>query len=327
MNISTKYMGLELKNPIIVASSGLTNNIDNILEFEKAGAAAVVLKSLFEEQIILSYQKKIDDLKLENRYPEAEEYLSRHTMEHDVEDYLILIRNAKKAVSIPVIASLNCVSSSEWTSFAKEIESAGADGLELNIFILPTDPNLMSMQIEEMYLDIINNVVKKTTIPVSIKISTYFSGLSRTLLRFSFTGIKGIVLFNRFYSPDIDIDNLKTRTTNLYSSPVDIYVPLRWIAVISDRIYCDLAASTGIHDGQGLVKVLLAGAKAAQICSVLYQRGASVIPEMIEFLESYMKRMKFTQMIEMIGKMSIRNVENPAAYERVQFMKHFAGIE
>ena len=320
-------MGFELKNPIIAGSSGLTNSVENIIELEKNGAAAVVLKSLFEEQIIFNYQKKLSELKLESTYPEAEEYINHHTMIQDVENYLELIRGSKKVVSIPVIASLNCVSSSEWTVFAKDVELAGADGIELNIFLLPTDTNLMCGQVEEMYLDIVNDVMGKISIPVSIKGSSYFSGMARSMLRFSFSGIKGIVLFNRFYSTDIDIENLKTIPANIYSSPNEIYHPLRWIALLSDRIYCDIAASTGIHDGQGLVKVLLAGAKAGQVCSALYQQGFPVIGKMLNFLEEYMKRKGFNSLDEMIGKMSIRNVENPAAYERVQFMKHYSGIE
>lgn len=327
MKTETKYMGFQLRNPIIAGSSGLTNSVENIIEFEKNGAAAVVLKSLFEEQISLHYHEKHSELNLESPYPEVEEYINSHTKAKDVETYLDLIRNAKKAVSIPVIASLNCVSTSEWTFFAKEIELAGADGIELNIFILPTDTNLMCGQVEEMYLDIVKEIMGKVSIPVSIKVSNYFSGMARSMLRFSFSGIQGIVLFNRFFSTDIDIENLKTVPANLYSLPNEIYHPLRWIALLSDRIYCDIAASTGIHSGEGLVKVLLAGAKAGQVCTAVYQQGFPVIGKMLAFLEEYMKRKGFNTVEEMIGKMSIRNVENPAAYERVQFMKQFSGIE
>jgi dihydroorotate dehydrogenase (fumarate) len=327
MNTSTRYMGFDLKNPIIAGSSGLTNSVANIIQLEKNGAAAVVLKSLFEEQIINNYHEKLSELKLESTYPEAEEYINTHTTARDVENYLELVKGAKKSVSIPVIASLNCVSSSQWTKFAREIELAGADGIELNVFLLPTDTKMICGQVEEMYLDIINDVMKKISIPVSVKVSSYFSGMARSMLRFSFSGIKGIVLFNRFYSTDIDIENLRTIPASIYSTPEDLYHPLRWIALLSDRIYCDISASSGIHDGQGLVKVLLAGAKSAQICSALYQQGFGVIGKMLAFLEDYMTRKGFGSLDEMIGKMSIRNVENPASYERVQFMKHFSGIE
>lgn len=327
MDITTRYMGFQLKNPVIAGSSGLTNNVENIIELEKHGAAAIVLKSLFEEQIIYDYHSKLTELKMNSPYPEAEEFISKHTTERDLENYLDLIRGAKKSVSVPVIASLNCVSLSEWTVFAREVELAGADGIELNLFIMPSDTSLTSAQIEEIYVEIINDIIKKISIPLSLKVSGHFSGMARTMLRFSFSGIKNIVFFNRFFSPDIDIEELKTVPGGVFSSPADLYHPLRWIALLSDRIYCDIVASTGVHDGQALVKVLLAGARASQVCSALYQEGYPVIKKMLTFLEDYMQRKGFNSLDEIIGKMSIRNSENPASYERVQFMQHFSGIE
>jgi dihydroorotate dehydrogenase (fumarate) len=327
MDISTRYMGFELRNPIIVASSGLTATAEGVADCEKHGAAAVVLKSLFEEQILFNYEARLNEVKLETSYPEAEEYINLHTRSQAVEEYVGLIRSCKKTVNIPVVASINCISASEWTGFAKEIQLAGADALELNLSILPSDTTKTCGQIEETYIDILNEVVKNLTIPVSIKISSYFSGLAKTALRFSFTGIRGMVLFNRFYTPDIDIEEFKIIPGSIYSSPSELTVPLRWIAILSERIYCDLAASTGVHDGTGLVKVLLAGAKAAQVCSVLYDKGLGQIAPMLRYLEDYLKRHRFGSVQEIIGKMSMRQTENPAAYERVQFMKHYSEIE
>jgi len=326
-DISTKYMGLKLKNPIIAGSSGLTSNISDMLALEKSGAAAVVLKSLFEEEIIHNYKNKLQEVKLNVHYPEAQEYIGHHMKQMAVDEYLELIIRSKKALSIPVIASINCVTSYEWPSFAHDIELAGADALELNIFFLPSDPQRMGAHIEEIYLDVMHEVLKKISIPVSVKVSPYFSGLSNSLLRFSFTGIKGMVLFNRFYSPDIDVETMKVTTGPVYSSPDEIYLPLRWIAMLSDRIYCDLAASSGIHDGKSLVKVLLAGAKAAEIASVLYQKGIGEISNMLKYLEDYLARHKYSSVEEIIGKMSMRHIDNPADFERVQFIKHFSGIE
>jgi dihydroorotate dehydrogenase (fumarate) len=215
----------------------------------------------------------------------------------------------------------------EWPAFAHEIELAGADALELNIFFLPTDPQRMSALIEETYLEIMHEVMKKVSIPVCVKISPYFSGLSNSLLRFSFTGIKGMILFNRFFSPDIDIEEMKVITGPIFSNPDEIYLSLRWIAMLSDRIYCDIAASSGIHDGKGLVKMLLAGAKAAEIASVFYTKGPTEIGGMLKFLEEYLQRHNFTSVSQIIGKMSIRQVDNPADFERVQFIKYYSGIE
>ena len=207
------------------------------------------------------------------------------------------------------------------------MEAAGADGLELNIFILPSDPKRDAAQNEAVYFEIIEKVKKEVTIPVAIKISSYFSGLANFTLKLSWTGINGMVLFNRFFSPDIDIDNFKVTATNVFSSPEELAMSLRWVAMLSSRLHCDIAASTGIHDGKAVIKQLLAGAKAVQIASVLYKKDFSVIGNMLKDLESWMDKHGFENLDPVIGKMSIKEVENPAAFERVQFMKHFSGIE
>ena len=320
-------MGLKLKNPIIVGSSGLTNSVENIIEIAKQGAGAVVLKSLFEEQIKHSASSTIMQNEFGNAYPEAEDYIRNYTREKDVAGYLELIKESKKAVDIPIIASVNCITDSEWIKFAKQIEDAGADALELNVFVMPSDPNRDAAQNEAVYFDIIQKVLEVVKIPVALKISHYFSSLAKTITKLSWTGVKGIVLFNRFFSPDIDIENLEIKTTNVFSSPSDIAISLRWIAMMSSHVSCDLAASTGVHDGKALIKQLLAGAKAVQIASVLYKKGFKEIGLMIENLENWMDRKNYTRLDQFIGKMSIAEAENPAAYERVQFMKHFSGIE
>lgn len=327
-DLSTNYMGLSLKNPIIVGSSGLTNSVEKIVELEKAGAGAVVLKSLFEEQIIFATHKTVSQSEADGYiYPEAEDYISNYTQENEVSEYLTLIREAKSTVNIPIIASINCVSSSEWMSFGKKIEEAGADGLELNIFILPSDPRRSSDDNEQVYFDIAMNMVKELSIPVAIKLSYYFSGLAKTMLKLSWTGIKAIVLFNRFFSPDIDIDNFEVTATNVFSTPDELPTSLRWVAMLSDRLHCDISASTGVHSGEAAVKQLLAGAKAVQVASAVYKNGNDVIGEMVDFLDKWMDKHQFQGVSDFIGKMSFKSTENPAAYERVQFMKRFAGIE
>jgi dihydroorotate dehydrogenase (fumarate) len=260
-------------------------------------------------------------------YPEAEDYISNYTKENDVSNYLKLIRDCKANVKIPIIASINCVSSSEWISFAHKIEEAGADALELNIFILPSDPQRTAEKNEKVYFDIAQQIVKQLNIPVAIKLSYYFSSLAKTMLKLSWTGINGIVLFNRFFSPDIDIDKFVVTPTNVYSSPEELAISLRWVAMLSDRLHCDIAASTGVHAGPDVVKQLLAGAKAVQIASTVYKNGNKVIGEMVEFLDSWMDKHKFKSTSDFIGNMSYKRTDNPAGYERVQFMKHFAGIE
>ncbi len=325
-DLSTTYLGLQLKNPIIAASSGLTKTLHQLQEIEKRGAGAVVLKSIFEEEINYEMKKNIAQMNAPSSiYPEIYDAFDFSSMEDSVSKYLFLIEDAKKSVNIPIIASINCVDAEEWTSFAKRIQDAGADAIELNMFILPSDLNRSGDDNEKVYFDVIEKVKKEITIPVSLKISYYFSNLANMIKKLSETGIEGLVLFNRFYSPDIDINDLEVNSANIYSAPSDISISLRWIAIMANRVKCDLAASTGVHDGAAVVKQLLAGADAVQVASALYKQGFTAITEMVEFLDSWMTKKKFNSINDFKGKLSQTTATNPAAYERVQFMHHFAG--
>ena len=325
-DLSVKYMGLALRNPIIVGSSGLTNSVDNIIELEKAGAGAVVLKSLFEEHVRY-YLCQENNSGQGIGYPEALEYISRFANQHPLEEYLKLIAEAKRSVKIPVIASINCVSASEWISFANKIEEAGADALELNIFILPSDTLQEGEENEAEYFNIIQEVIRHVNFPVAIKIGCYFSGFSRTALKLSWTGIKGMVLFNRFYSPDIDIDNLTITAGGVFSTKDEYLNTLRWVSMLSARLYCDVSATTGIHDAKTVIKHLLAGAKTVQVCTILYKQGFEHLGILLAGLDEWMMKHIFTSTDQFIGKMSMHKSENPAVFERVQFMRQFSGIE
>jgi dihydroorotate dehydrogenase (fumarate) len=326
-DLSTKYMGLRLKNPIIAGSSGLTRSVENIVELEKQGAAAVVLKSLFEEQIRHEGAVSVAESTMGHYYSEADDYIRNYSRENSIEDYLKLIEDARAAVSIPIIASINCITSSDWTTFARRMQEAGANGLELNVFILPSDPYQDGEENERVYFDIVSRVKKQVSIPVALKISHYFSGLAKTALKLSWTGIDGMVMFNRFFSPDIDTETLKVKASHIFSHPDELTLSLRWVAMLSDRLHCDIAASTGIHDAQAVIKQLLAGARAVQIASVLYQEGFQSIPKMLDGLSEWMQDKGYERLEDFIGLLSVRKADNPAAYERVQFMKHFSGIE
>jgi len=328
-DLAVNYMGLDLRNPVIAGSSGLTDKAGSIQDLERNGAGAVVLKSLFEEEIIL--EKEAIKKKMQtgySLYPESVDYYRyEDNSGESTTEYLDLIHQVKKQVSIPVMASINCMTAQQWTWFPREIETAGADGLELNLFILPSDPDKSSAENEKTYFEIIENVTSRLKIPVALKISYYFSNLADMIGRFANTGIKGLVLFNRFYSPDFDIEKFKITSGNVLSSPGDLFLSLRWIAMMSGRIRCDLAASTGVHDGQALIKQLLAGAKAIQVVSTLYRHGGERIGEMIHQLETWMARHGFEDIDGFRGKMSQARSQHPAAYERVQFMKYFRGFE
>lgn len=326
VNIGSTYLGLSLKSPVIVGSSGLTNKVENIVEFEKLGAGAVVLKSLFEEQIRHEIARDTHD-SITSYYPEALDYVSQYTREQQVEKYLDLITSASKSVDIPIIASINCITTDEWITYAKRIEDAGADAIELNIFVLPSDPSADSNSNEKRYFDILTKVTQIVKIPVAVKISYYFSSLAKTAIELSWSGAKGIVMFNRFYSPDIDINTMKVISSNVFSSPEEITTSLRWVAMLSSRLHCDTCASTGVHDGTGLIKQLLAGAKAVQVVSTLYKNGYQRITSMNNELKNWMQVNNFENTSDFIGKLSFKKTDNPAAYERVQFMKYFSGIE
>ncbi|MCG8345645.1 MAG: dihydroorotate dehydrogenase-like protein [Chlorobiales bacterium] len=325
-DISTTYMGLKLRNPVIVGSSGMTESVEGVSKAAEAGAGGVVLKSLFEEQIRHETGYAIQTNEQLYYYAQAEDYIRSYTRGNDLRRYLDLITGCKAAADIPVIASINCVSSSEWMEFAFQIQRAGADALELNLFMLPSDPRVDSGKREKVYLDILEKVSRQLSIPVAAKISYYFSGLTNMAGKIAETGARGLVMFNRFYSPDIDIDTLELKSSNIFSSPDELALSLRWVAMLSSRIPCDIAASTGIHDGEALIKQLLAGAKAGQVVSVLYRKGYAAIGGMLEELHAYMERHGFSSVDEFIGRMSFDKADNPAAYERMQFMKYFSGI-
>ncbi len=323
-NLKTTYMGLELANPIIVASSGLTNSVEKIKGLEAAGAGAVVLKSIFEEQINneVSYLLKRDP---QNLYPEAEDYIRNYTRNNSIEQHLSLIKEAKEQTNIPIIASINCISSKEWTSFAKDFEDAGADALELNLFVVPTSRNESSEEIEQLYIDVLKKVKKQVKIPVSVKIGFYFTNLISMAEKLKANGAAAITMFNRFYEPDIDIEKMELTASEVFSTSSDIRRSLRWIGMTSAALpTLEIAASTGIHDGVAVIKQLLAGAQVTQLCSVVYIRGAQVIAGMLKELEAYMKKWNFKTIEDFRGRLSYSKIGDPLLYERAQFMKYFS---
>jgi len=326
VDLSTQYLGMTLKNPVIAGSSGLTNSVKSIQDLEKSGAAAVVLKSIFEEEIAFEYDDILKEASEEGVNLDQFDYYDFHIKGEKLDKYTSLIAESKKAVSIPVIASINCVYSHEWTSFAKQLQTAGADALELNMFFLPSEFGRTSEEKEKAYFQIIEKIQREVTIPIALKISYYFSNLGPMIQKLSETGIAGLVLFNRFYSPDFDIDKMEVVSSNVFSSPSDLSISLRWIAIMAERVKCDLAASTGVHDGVALIKQILAGADAVQVASTLYKNGKSRIAEMLKTLEEWMQKKGYRSLADFRGKMSQAKSSNPAAYERVQFMKYFGGI-
>ena len=325
-DLSAKYIGLDLKNPLIVGSSGLTNSVEGIVECEEAGAGAVVLKSVFEEQILATVASLSDASDVSYWHAEAADYIGQYGRHNEVDRYIRLIRESKEATSIPIIASIHCVSPGTWTEFAARVEEAGADALELNIFIFPGDPLRQSArETEQAYLDIVKGVKKNTKLPVSIKMSRSFSSLPDMALRLQSAGADSLVLFNRFYQFNVDIETRKVVPGEFLSSSSEIAFPLRWISVLSGLLDCDLAATTGVHDGAGVVKLLLVGADAVQVCSALYKNGIGYLRTMLDDVEAWMARHGHQKLSDFQGTMSQERSSNPAAHERVQFMKLSTG--
>ena len=323
MNLRTKYLGLDLKNPVIVSSSKLTGELRTIKHCAEAGAGAVVLKSLFEEQLRIKTEANLNSGRASEMYfwfPEAREKILQQGIKANMEIYLNFVKNVKSEIDIPVIASINCQSAEDWPFFASSIQEAGADALELNIGIFPFDKNISSKEIEDTYTEILSQVKKFVTIPVSVKLGHYFTNVYAMVNRLCDAGVDGLVLFNRYFRPDIDIDSLKVIEDNYFSSPEEIYEPMRWIALFKqNNLKCDIAASTGIHTYVGVVKQLLAGADVTQICSTLFLNGIDYIKEILNGLEGWMKKHNFDSIDEFRGK-SLGTQTLNASFERLQYI-------
>lgn len=324
MDLTTNYMGLKLANPIIVSSSGLSNTLNKVKKIAENGAGAVVLKSLFEEQIIADQSKLMTQTDMYFWYPDAIEFVNNFTKDQGIEAYINLIKGCKDSVDIPVIASINCISTKEWPSFAEKIEEAGADGIELNISIMPFGKEIESADIEASYYNIVKEVKKYVDIPVSVKLSFYFTNLYLTIKRLKDAGAKGVILFNRFYRPDVDINNLSLASRNVFSSHDEITLSLRWIGLLSKKIDIDFAGSTGIHSGADVIKQILVGASSAQVCTAIYRHGYEYIGTMLEEMITWMRKFGYSNLNQFRGLL-VKDDEATAEFERVQFMKRAAG--
>lgn len=321
IDLTTTFAGLTLKSPVIVSSSGLTNSVERIKKIAHAGAGAVVLKSLFEEQIIY----ETENLSEGSDYPGAEDYLRTYARENSLESYLSIIKGARELVDIPIIASVNCVNSSEWIDFASRIENAGAHALELNIYFLPMDKEKDPREYEKSYLDLVSSVKEKTSLPLIIKLGNGFSNITWMVHQLYLRGAAAVVLFNRFYAPDINMADMTFGAAEVLSSPDDLRISLRWIGIVSSQVdNIDLAASTGVHSGLAVVKQILAGATTVQVCSVLYRNGIDYIRDMIAEMKNWMEKHDYEKPDDFRGKMNYGSLDDPSVYERAQFIKYFA---
>jgi len=323
MDLSTTYMGLKLKNPLVPSASPLTAEVDSIARLAEHGAAAVVLHSLFEEQIRheaaelehLTTQGTESFAESLTYFPRMEEY------RHGPEEYLELIEKAKRAVDIPVIASLNGVTVGGWIEYAKKIEQAGADGIELNVYYVATDPQQTGVQVETLYVNILKAVKAAVRIPVAIKLSPYFSSMAAMARRLDEAGADALVLFNRFYQPDINLERLEVVPDLVLSTPFELRLPLRWIAILHGHVRASLAATTGVSSARDVVKLLMVGADITQMCSVLLRKGARELATIRHDLEAWLEENEYSSIEQLKGSLSQRSCPDPAAFERANYMK------
>ncbi len=323
MDLSTTYLGFKLKNPIVPSASPMSRTVDGVKSMEDYGAAAVVLYSLFEEQIhhetkelyhFLSYGAE-SYAEAMSYFPTKEEYYL------GPDEYLEHIQKVKRSVEIPVIASLNGSTVGGWTEYAKNIQDAGADALELNIYYVPTDFNRSGAYVEQLYLEILQAVKAKVTIPVAVKLSPFFSSLVNMAKRLDEYGANGLVLFNRFYQPDIDLETLEVEPGVVLSSPDSNRLPLRWIGILHKNIHADLAATTGIHSGHDVLKMVMVGANVTMMCSALLRFGPKRIGEVLNEIQKWMIDHEYESINQMRGSMSHKSIADPSAFERANYMK------
>jgi dihydroorotate dehydrogenase (fumarate) len=324
--LSIKYLGLDLINPVIVSSCSLTHSPEGVKRCADAGAGAVVLKSLFEEQINADVRGLADE-SVPVFHSEEYDYIRQMALSTNAEEYLRIIEGSKKITDIPVIASLNCVSDRRWTEFAASIQDAGADALELNIAVMPREFDEDPDRIERHICNIVSSVKKQITIPMAVKLGPYFTSMPRTAKEVRKAGASALVLFNRFYQTDLDVEAMAFLSRNKYSSPAEMSNTLRWIAILYQQVGCPLIGNTGIHDGEAVVKQILVGAHAVEVCSTLYINGLERIREMLQYLGSWMDRKGYETVKDFRGKLSQKYTDEPKYFERQQYIRALVGID
>jgi len=329
IDLTTYYMGMKLRTPLVVSASPLSQEIGSIRRLEEVGASAVVLYSLFEEQlrqesVELDYHLNAGTESFAESltfFPQASEYRL------GPEGYLEHIRKARQAVGIPIIASLNGATAGGWAEYAKEIEQAGADALECNIYSIPTDPDVSSAEIEQTYIDIVKSVKKSVSIPVAVKISPYFSNLANMAKRLDQAGANALVLFNRFYQPDIDLEELEIRPNVLLSTPQALRLPLTWIGILYGRVQASLAGTSGVHDAPDVIKLLMAGANVTMMCSALLRNGIDHLRYVEDGVVEWMQKHEYESVQQMQGSMSQLRCPDPGAFERAQYMRAVKSLQ
>lgn len=326
MDTKTKYLGLEIESPIIVGSCGLTNDINNLVKMEQAGAGAVIIKSVFEEQIIYDIKRNLSMMAPTDNYGMSYEYVAAHVSDDSLGKHFDLIKEAKKRLHIPVVGSINCYSFENWMTYTQRFQEAGCDALELNMAILPYETTMSYEDVDRLFSNIINTLRKSVNIPVSIKVSQNFTDMANFMQRLSWMNINGITMFNKALNVDIDIDKMELTHAPSLSTPEEMYNTLRWVAILSNKLRCDISASTGVHTPADVVKMLLAGAGTVQVVSSLYKNGIDYLQTLNDGLHKWMEEKGYTKLSQFRGKLAVKANDEASMFFRTQFMKHFAQI-
>ena len=319
-------MGLTLKNPIIVGSCGLMSTVDGLMQAEQYGAGAVVVKSVFEEQIIYDIKRNTKFMAPTDHYGVSYEYIAQHVEADSLNKHFDVIREAKRKMQIPVIGSINCYSFENWLTYAKRFEDAGCDALELNMAILPYETNMGTDDVERLFQNIMTAIRKYVSVPIAVKVGVHFTNMAQYMQQLSWMGLGAITLFNRPINIDIDLDKEQTVMAPRLSTPDEIYNTLRWVAILAKKVRCPLSASSGVHTPDGVVKMLLAGATTVQVVSCLYKNGLPYITELVKGLEQWMTEHNYERVDQFRGKLAVGPSEESSLFFRSQFMKHFAEI-
>ncbi len=327
MNTKVKYLGMEINSPIVAASCGLTSNVDNLCKLEEAGVGAVVLKSVFEEEIIHDIKRNTHVFAPVGNYGVSYEYVAQHVADDSMAKHFALIREAKAKLTIPVIGSINCYSHENWITYAKQFQDCGCDALELDMAIMPFDTNLSSDDVERTFGDIIQSIRKFVTIPISVKVGSYFTDLSKFMQQLSWMGIQGITMFNKTVQVDVDLEQEEFRHADALTSHGELYNTLRWTAILSNKLRCDLSSTTGVYGAEDVVKLLLTGATTVQVASCLYSNGLDYVKVLNQGLQDWMAKKGYSSIADFKGKLAFKPNEKAAMLMRTKYMNYFGEIK
>ncbi len=328
-SLATRYLGIPLRNPLVVSSSSLTDSFEKLQKLQDAGAGAVVLKSIFEEQILLDSDKLDAFLnEAEESGPEASSYFSNIDFQVGTTEYLKLVEKARKSLSIPVIASLNCLHPGSWVDFAKRLESAGAQAIELNLYSVQTDVERTAAEVERDDLEIVGQVRQSVKIPLAVKLSPFFTSIPHMVSQLAKRGANSVTLFNRFYQPNLDLENMTVLSRLQLSRPEDALLPLRWIALLYGRVpNLEFAATGGVHDGLTALKMILAGASVAMVCSAIFKHKEKLLGEMLQEMEAWLREKEYRSIDDVRGVLSQKTNPAPQSFERAQYIKMLVGFD